>query len=250
MVKSVDGKLAAQTLDELACAHETAAESRIVPTVKGVPGAPLVRSDPEAAIEQFDQRTLEFYATEAPDYHARSTAGINCDLPGFLDRLPAEAIILELGCGAGRDAAYTEERGFRVEPTDGVAAMAALAEQRLGRPIRIMRFDELVASEQYDAVYASYSLLHVPRAALVDVLGRIWGALKPGGWHMATYKSGGDEDRDSLDRYFNYLSPEQARSYYVAAGVWQSIELSEGEGAGYDGRISPWVNVIAQKALA
>ena len=194
-----------------------------------------------------DPRTLEFYATEAPDYHARGPGGINVDLPAFLDRLPDGASILELGCGSGRDAAYMEQHGFVVEPTDGVAAMAALAQQRLGRAVRIMRFEELAERTAYDAVYASYSLLHVPRAGLVDVLARVWEALRPGGWHMATYKSGDSEGRDPLDRYFNYLSAEQACHYYRRSGDWQLLELTEGQGAGYDGRVSPWVNVIARK---
>ena len=183
-------------------------------------------------MDAFDLRTLEFYATEAPEYHARSTAEVNRDLPGFLDRLLAGAAILELGCGAGRDASFMEERGFRVDPTDGVAEMAALAAERLKRPVPVMRFDELPYVERYDAVYASYALLHIPRAALGDVLRRIWTSLRPGGWHMATYKSGGSEGRDVLDRYFNYLSPDQARAYYESAGMWQVLELTEGVGAG------------------
>ncbi len=195
-----------------------------------------------------DPKTLDFYATKAPDYHARSQAGINCDLPAFLARLSPGSLILELGCGGGRDAAYMEAQGFPVEPTDGVAAMAALAEQRLGRAVRIMRFDELAATAAYDAVYASYSLLHVPRCGLGDVLARIWRALRPGGWHMATYKSGGTEGIDMLGRYFNYLSAEQATAYYRQAGEWQLFETSEGVGGGYDDRPSSWVNVIARKA--
>lgn len=194
-----------------------------------------------------DPKTLEFYARFAPDYVARTPEGINRDLPTFLDRLPAGALVLELGCGSGRDAAYIAGRGFAVEPTDGVAEMAALAEVRLGRPIRVMRFEELAAEQAFDAVYASYALLHVPRAALTGVLTRIWRALRPGGWHMATYKSGGAEGRDPLDRYFNYLSPAQAERYYRHAGTWQQFEMSEGVGGGYDDRPSSWVNVIARK---
>ena len=194
-----------------------------------------------------DPKTLEFYATEAPRYHARSTAPINCELPGFLARLTAGASILELGCGAGRDAAYMEAAGFIVDTTDGVPAMASLATERLGRPVRVMRFDELDAAEAYDAVYASYSLLHVPRVGLADVLRRIYAALRPGGWHMATFKSGGREGRDSYDRYFNYLAPKEARAFYEFSGRWQKIDLTKGEGEGYDGRISPWVTVMARK---
>ncbi|MEQ1494949.1 MAG: class I SAM-dependent methyltransferase [Novosphingobium sp.] len=195
----------------------------------------------------FDPVTLNFYATEAPDYHANSAAGINGDLPAFLDRLAPGALILELGCGGGRDAADMVNQGFAIDPTDGVPAMAAIAEQRLGMAIRVMRFDELNAVAQYDAVYASYSLLHVPRAGLANVLRRIWTALKPGGWHMATYKSGGTEGRDNLDRYFNYLSHDQAEAFYREAGEWDCLELTHGEGPGYQGRRSPWVNVIARK---
>ena len=196
----------------------------------------------------FDRQTLEFYATEAPAYHAKSTSGINCDLPGFLSLLRSGARVLELGCGAGRDAAYMEAQGFLVDPTDGVAEMAELAAARLERPVPVMRFDELAVVESYDAIYSSYALLHVPRAALANVLRRVWSTLKPGGWHMATFKSGGVEGRDDLGRYFNYLSVAQAKDFYSKAGDWQSLEFSEGAGAGYDGRISPWVNVIARKA--
>lgn len=195
-----------------------------------------------------DPKTLDFYATEAPRYHARNVAPINCELPGFLARLAPGASILELGCGGGRDAAYMEAAGFVVDPTDGVLEMAALATVRLGRPIRVMRFDELDTIEAYDAVYASYSLLHVPRAALIDVLRRIHVALKPGGWHMATYKSGGQEGRDVYDRYFNYLAREEARDLYAAAGDWLALEFTEGEGEGYDGRVSPWVTVTGQRS--
>lgn len=195
----------------------------------------------------YDPATLQFYAREANDYAARNKAGVNCDLPGFLDRLMPGAAILELGCGSGRDAAHMLERGFAVELTDGVAEMAALAEARLGRPVRVMRFDELTAECTYDAVYASYSLLHVPRAGLVDVLRRVWRALRPGGWHMATYKSGGQDGRDGLDRYFNYLSPGQVEAFYRQAGAWPMFEMNEGVGGGYDDRPSSWVNVTARK---
>ena len=239
-------------------ALESGAETGFILTRDGIPQVRLVLpehpQDSNAAERPdfcaFDSRTLEFYATEAPEYHAKSTAGINGELAGFLDLLPSGATILELGCGAGRDAAYMEERGFRVDPTDGVAAMAALATTRLGRPVAVMRFDELADVANYDAIYASYALLHVPRDALGDVLARIWTALRPGGWHMATYKSGGSEGRDALDRYFNYLSPDQARTYYESAGSWKSLNFTQGAGPGYDGRISPWVTVIAQKAVA
>ncbi len=196
----------------------------------------------------FDPRTLDFYASEAADYAARSPGGIGRHLEPFLERLPAGARILELGCGSGRDAAQMEARGFTVDPTDGVAEMAAQAAARLGRAVRVMRFDELSAEAEYDGIVAAYSLLHVPREGLPDVLHRIWRALKPGGWHAATYKSGGTEGRDRLGRYYNYPAEPELRSLYAAAGPWAAIETETGEGRGYEGGVSTFVAILLRKA--
>lgn len=50
----------------------------------------------------YDAQTLAFYAAEAPVYTASGTLGVSRHLDCFLDRLPAGADILELGCGGGR----------------------------------------------------------------------------------------------------------------------------------------------------
>lgn len=196
----------------------------------------------------FDQATLEFYAREAPDYAASSLGGIGQHLDPFLARLPAGGTILELGCGSGRDAQHMCELGFAVEPTDGVPEMAAMAEARLGRQVRVMRFDELEAEEIYDGVVAAYSLLHVPREGLVGVLRRVWRALKPGGWHAATYKTEAAEGRDGLGRYYNYPSEAELRAFYDQAGVWDAIETETGEGRGYEGSVSTVVMIMLRKA--
>ena len=196
----------------------------------------------------FDPATLEFYAAEAPDYTASGRGGVSRHLDTFLDRLPVGAQILELGCGGGIDAAHMLRRGFSVDATDGVAAMAAKAESRLDRAVRVMRFDELDSDGDYDAIVASASLLHVPRSDLGEILGRLWRALRPGGWHLATYKGGGVEGRDRFGRYFNYLASTDARTIYAGVGHWDSLDVEEGMGGGYDGVQGPWIKVIAQKA--
>lgn len=197
---------------------------------------------------EFDAATLAFYATEAPDYAASTPTGIGRHLDPFLERVTPGGLILELGCGSGRNAAHMEARGFRVEPTDGVAEMAAQAQARLGRPVRVMRFDELDAVDAYDGVVAAYSLLHVPRDGLVSVLTRIWRALKPGGWHAATYKTAGGEGRDRLGRYYNYPSEAELLAYYSRAGAWHATETESGEGRGYEGGESRFISILLRKA--
>ena len=199
-------------------------------------------------MQQFDPATLAFYAVDAPNYAANGPSGIGRHLEPFLERLSPGASILELGCGSGRDAAHMTARGFAVEPTDGVPEMAAQAAARLGHPVRVMRFDELEAIEVYDGIVAAYSLLHVPRDGLHDILSRIWRALKPGGWHLATYKSGQGERRDRLGRYYNFPSEAELLGFYAAAGEWTEVETETGEGRGYEGDVSTYVMILLRKA--
>lgn len=197
---------------------------------------------------KFDPPTLAFYATEAPGYAASGPGGLGPQLDAFLEKLAPGSLILELGCGAGRAASHMEACGFRVEPTDGVPEMAAQAAAQLGRPVKVMRFDELDAIETYDGVFAAYSLLHVPRAGLGSVLALIWRALKPGGWHSATYKTAGSEGRDRLGRYYNYPSKEELLRLYMEAGAWCAVKTETGEGRGYEGGISNFVAILLRKA--
>lgn len=198
----------------------------------------------------FDPETLDFYATAAPTYTASGPKGASRHLQPFLDRLTPGARILELGCGGGLDAQYMLERGFDVDATDGTVEIAAQAETRLGRPVKVMRFDELDAVAEYDAVVASASLLHVPRTDLPDVIGRIWTALKAGGWHLASYKGGGAEGRDGFGRYFNYLDADELRALYAQAGEWAQMDIWSGIGGGYDGVQGPWHAITVRKPLA
>ena len=198
--------------------------------------------------EAFDPETLAFYEAEAGAYVTARPEGVASHLSAFLDLLPAGGSILELGCGGGIDAAHMIERGFVVDPTDGVPAMTVEAEVRLGRPVRLMRFDELEAHDAYDAVVANASLLHVPRDGLPDILARIWRALKPGGWHLASYKTGGDEGYDELGRYYNRPSAALAEAFYRVAGDWAVYEVKESFEPGYVGKPSAWLKITARKA--
>jgi SAM-dependent methyltransferase len=194
-----------------------------------------------------DSVTLDFYSTSAPVYVASGTKGVSRNLFSFLDQLPPQARILELGCGGGRDAAAMIAAGFEVDATDGTPEIARKAEERLGRRVRVMHFDKLDAFEVYDAIWANASLLHVPRSSLPQILSLVFKALKSGGLHFASYKSGCAEGRDRYGRYFNYLSREDVTEAYRRSGLWEVVSLTEYLGGGYDRQQGPWVAVTVRR---
>jgi SAM-dependent methyltransferase len=195
-----------------------------------------------------DEKTLQFYSSHAQAYAEREITSRQARLTAFLARLAPSAKILELGCGAGADTAAMLAKGFDVRPTDGSAEMAAVASQRLGRPVGTLLFHDLDEVEAYDGVWANACLLHVPREQLANVLGLIRRALKPEGMFYASYKTGDADGRDTLDRYYNYPSPDWLRATYARAGNWSSLEIESGEVRGFDDKQAAMLFVVAQKA--
>lgn len=195
-----------------------------------------------------DKATLRFYAEKAEIYVASGPGGVSRNLYNFLTKLTPGASILELGCGSGRDAEAMIKAGFIVEPTDGTPEIARQAEERLSRKVRVMRFDELDDSEEYDAVWANASLLHVPRPTLPHILGLVFKALRPGGLHFASYKTGGLEGRDDHGRYFNYLERAEVLELYRTVAPWEVEEVLDYVEDGYLGKRSPWVAITVRKA--
>lgn len=194
-----------------------------------------------------DQATLAFYQEHAPHYTMSFGQAPSPQLDAFLDRLKPAARVLELGCGGGRDAAHMVSRGFDVDPTDGTPAMVKKAQERFDLPARVMRFEQLDAQEEYDAVWAHASLLHLARADLRQVLQSIVRALRRGGWHYANFKLGNGEDRDSLGRLYNFPSREWLLKQYQSIEGWQVIDTKTYIGGGFDNVQRDWLALTLQK---
>lgn len=193
-----------------------------------------------------DRTTLDFYAREADAYTTRGEKALHEKLQQFLSQLPSGAKILELGCGAGQDSEVMIAEGFDVHPTDGTAEIARAAASRLGIPVGTLLFDDIDASHAYDGIWANACLLHVPRAELGGIIGRIHTALKDGGVFYASFKAGEKEGRDQFDRYFNYPSESWLRDVY-AQYPWASLSVVTANGSGYDKKPTQWLQVTAVK---
>lgn len=194
-----------------------------------------------------DPQTLAFYDREATTYGARRLPEEHRRLNAFLARLTPGAQVLDLGCGGGQDSAAMLARGFEVTAVDGSPGLAAVAEQRIGRPVQVLLFEDLAFTEAFDGVWANASLTHVPVDGLTDVLGRVRRALRPDGLFYAGFKAGDGGGRDALGRWFSYLNEAELRTAYDAAGPWSGLELKHRQGGAYDRRDQAWLHVTVAK---
>ncbi|MEM7703470.1 MAG: class I SAM-dependent methyltransferase [Pseudomonadota bacterium] len=194
-----------------------------------------------------DPATYEFYTKRAPHFTYSGAQAHSRDLDGFLDRLEPGGRVLELGCGGGQDSNRMRDRGFAIDPTDGVEAMAKKANERFAVGARVMRFEELAERERYDAIWAHATLLHCPRAELPGVLSRIHRALKPAGWHYASYKLGNGEGRDLLGRLHNFPARDWILQLYKEAG-FALIDYPVRPGMASDGTQRDWIHITARRS--
>lgn len=212
------------------------------------PAHPARRPTAPMTGKTHDPKTLAFYDAEAEAYAARGNRTDASDpLHAFLARLAPGAHVLDLGSGDGRHSLAMMEAGFEITALDASAGLAAIASRRLGKQVRIARYDEIEDETTFDAIWAHASLLHVPRGAIIGILARLHRALKPGGRLFASFKAGSGEGRDTLDRYYNYPSTDELSSWLTASAPWSDVEIEEQKGGGYDRKPTDWLFVHAVK---
>lgn len=192
-----------------------------------------------------DDETLRAYGANAQDYVDMIRA---CEsdpaLTAFVGGLPAGAHVLDLGCGPGWAAARMATEGFTVSATDATPEMVDLAGAHAGVTARLATFDEISGEDIYDGIWANFSLLHAPRAALPRHLAALRQALKPGGLFHIGMKTGKGEQRDSLGRLYTYVTEDELYTLLTDAG-FAPFFRRVGRDKGLDGTVAPWITMAS-----
>jgi 2-polyprenyl-3-methyl-5-hydroxy-6-metoxy-1,4-benzoquinol methylase len=142
----------------------------------------------------YDQMAEKYLATRDP-YDPLALTALE-DLASFL---PAAAVVLDLGCGAGVPVTcWLADRGFTVTGVDVSARQVELARTnvREGTFLKADMTELAFAPETFDAVVAFHSIIHVPRAEHPALLAGVYRWLKPGGVFLATMTVTDYEGRD------------------------------------------------------
>ncbi|GAB4265139.1 MAG: class I SAM-dependent methyltransferase [Pararhodobacter sp.] len=193
-----------------------------------------------------DPETLAVYEARAADYARLVEAdGPGGALRAFIAALPKGGRVLDLGCGAGGASAQMAAAGLVPDPVDAAQAMVDLARAK-GLPARRGTFDDLNAEAEYDGVWASFSLLHAPRAAMPGHLSAIHRALKPGGLLHIGVKLGTGEGRDALGRFYTYYEADELRGLVQDAGLVVTSERQTLD-RGLAGTIAAGILLLARK---
>ncbi len=192
--------------------------------------------------------TFTFYRDNAQEY-VRETVDLDFIAPmrqRFVDLLAPNSLILDLGCGSGRDSRFFLELGHQIVAIDPVKEIAACAEQYLKQPVLVKKAEEIDEKNTYDGIWACASLLHIPKSRIEEALTRIANALKPGGiWYMS-FKQGESEEEDQKQRFFNNYSIAAMQVLLGGLSQLHILELSESLSM-LRGERQTWINVLITK---
>ena len=155
-----------------------------------------------------EKRTLSYYDENASAFcEGTRNADMSEMRRRFLQYLKPGTLILDAGCGSGRDSKAFMESGYRVVAIDGSKEMCRQASKYLGQEVQCRRFEEIDERNVYDGIWACASLLHVPYELLPKVIAKLVDSLVDGGVLYASFKYG-EEEREAGGRYFTDLREE------------------------------------------
>ena len=94
----------------------------------------------------------------------------------FIERLPSNGLIADLGCGAGKHGRYCAKKGFRVIGYDISKNMIRYAEEKNSpengemKFLRVADMRSIESKEMFDGVIMMYSLIHLTKEQAVQTL--------------------------------------------------------------------------------
>lgn len=191
--------------------------------------------------------TLEYYDQNAKDF-VQGTLSVDFKQAQdrFLAKLPADAYILDFGCGSGRDTRYFLEKGYQVDATDGSEELCKIASDFTGIKVKQMLFEELCDVDKYDGIWACSSILHLSKRLLLSVLKKMAVALKDSGVLYTSFKYG-DFEGERNGRFFTDFTIETFKEYIQEIPelqieeCWITSDVRPGRGE------EKWLNLILRK---
>lgn len=175
------------------------------------------------------RRIVSSYNRDYKQYY-RDTA--NIDLSAiykvFRSYIAKGGTILDAGCGVGRDTRYFIQHGYKVVSFDASEKMAQLCSQYPFAYCLHQSFANLESIEEFDAVWACASVLHLSQDELKDALLRFVNALKPKGFLYFSLKAGSQSLVGTNKKYYLYQkewvdSFVQKELMLEKIEIWQSV---------------------------
>lgn len=200
-------------------------------------------------LHQLTELTLAHYERNADAFWSGThDHDVSQNIDALLSHIeaPAPYVILDFGCGPGRDLKTFTALGHQAIGLEGSARFVEMARQNSGCEVWHQDFLDLdLPVERFDGVFANASLFHVPTQELPRVLGALHRTLKPGGVLFSSNPRGHNEEIWNGQRFGAYHDLEGWRSLVTAAGFVELTHYYRPEGLPREEQ--PWLATVYRR---
>jgi len=191
-------------------------------------------------------KTIEYYNKNARRYFERTfTAEMNPVYEHFIKLLKPGSHICDLGCGSGRDSKYFMSQGFTVTPIDGSIEMCKLANIILKQKVICQKFNEINYNNEFDAIWACASLLHVQKNKLSGIINKMIQAAKDNAVIYTCFKIGNSE-RIVDGKYFADYNQDEISNFLLKHESLKLIDMWISNDVRNSLKNPQWLNIIVK----
>lgn len=191
--------------------------------------------------------SIDYYNRYAVPYF-EETAELDMEevIRPFIELMPENAEVLDLGCGSGRDTVTLVENGFYVTAMDGSEEMCKLAEVHTDQDVLHMTYEEMDFDDVFDGIWACASLVHLTEDEMKSVIKKLVCALQKGGVLYFSVRKG---ERDGMynGRYFRDYTKRELLTLLEQfeeldlLNIWTTQDVRSGKTE------RQWLNVLVRK---
>ena len=162
----------------------------------------------------------DFYQNNYREYHEKTfLIDPSSFLEPFASRLAEGSLILDVGCGSGRDLLWLKNRGFKVIGFERSKGLAELARENVGCEVIEDDFETFDFSTLFvDAIILVGAIVHLPHEKLKMVLDHITCSLGEQGKALVTMKEGDGIFKDENGRVFYLWQDTELRDIFTNLG--------------------------------
>ena len=194
-----------------------------------------------------DNNTLGYYNKNSVDFvHSTRDVDFREIQDKFLGLIAPKSLILDFGCGSGRDTKYFLSKGYAVEAWDGSIELCKAASEFTQIDVKNKLFQDLSASSLYDGIWACSSILHLPLNDLILVMKKIESALKNTGVLYTSFKYG-DYSGERNGRYFTDMTEDRFDEILQHCPSLHIIEIWQTGDVRQDRENEKWLNILLRK---
>jgi SAM-dependent methyltransferase len=193
--------------------------------------------------------TLDDYNRNAEGFRAGTRDhDVSQNIEALLRHIRGDApfVILDFGCGPGRDLRTFTRLGHQAIGLDGAESFVVMARVDSGCEVWHQDFLNLdLPAGRFDGIFANASLFHVPRQELPRVLGQLCDTLKPGGVLFSSNPRGENDEGWNGSRYGSWHDYDSWKALLEEAG-FEALEHYY-RPAGLPREQQPWLASVWRK---